>query len=251
MLRVAYHFARPDLNDAASEARYFVVNLPNLETGDGVALDFEVGVGDLAAWADAWEADVSAAVVFDPLFYTYPSFITEHNLTNDSFLARFPLWFASYQGQEPSAPGKWKTITIWQHSSTATVPGVTGQVDEDLTSLTRDQFKAFGKPGPVIKSKVPDLTDEAFKYYTQRGFTIDKTHALWTDALLPLYTFWKGLADSNHPMADLVKPGPQAGNEMGVSWGHTPGAGAVRLSNREVGVHSGASGWLPFQVELF
>jgi hypothetical protein len=249
MLRAAYHFARPELNGAQAEAQYFIANLPTLETGDGVALDFEVGVGDLAAWADAWEADVSAAVGFNPLFYTYPSFITEHNLTNDSFIARFPLWFASYQGQEPTAPGQWKTITIWQHSSTAVVPGVAGQVDEDITSLTRDQLKALGKPAPVTKA--PSIEDEATAYYGTRGFTVDKTHALWTDALLPLYVFWKGLADSNHPMADLVKPGTLAGNEVGVSWGHTPGAGAVRLSNREVGVHSSPSGWVGYQTELF
>ena len=52
--RGAYHFARPDLgNTPENEAAWFlsVVNVATLQPGDLLAVDFEMGAGDLSSWA--------------------------------------------------------------------------------------------------------------------------------------------------------------------------------------------------------
>lgn len=98
---------------------------------------------------------------------------------------------------------------------------------------------------------MPALAAEASDYYFQLGRSVDPTHAIWTECLLPLYTFWKQEAAAGNPLADLIKPGPLAGEEEGATWGGSQPAGVVRLTNREVGVRLDSGGqWLPYQVEL-
>src|SRR5688500_18892234 len=58
LVRGAYHFARPDDNKAEDEAKFFLDSIKqqvgDLEVGDFLALDLEVGSGDLGEWALTW-----------------------------------------------------------------------------------------------------------------------------------------------------------------------------------------------------
>ncbi len=95
------------------------------------------------------------------------------------------------------------------------------------------------------------LEKEAANYYFQLGKSVDRSHALWTACLLPLWTFWSKLASSNDPLADLVKPGPLVSGEIGATWGGARPAGVAALTNRRVGVYQDAAGaWHPYQAEL-
>ena len=150
----AYHFANPDggANDAANEAAWFLRNA-TVASGDLVpVLDLEVsnGLGSAAliSWAQTWLAQVEAATGVRPIIYTNSSFWAG-SMANTDWFARngYRLWIASWTtASQPTMPaGDWGGAgwTFWQHSSTASVPGVTGGVDADRfagTSIPRSMF---------------------------------------------------------------------------------------------------------------
>jgi lysozyme len=142
-LRVgAYHYANPDgaPNDAANEAAWFLRNA-NVASGDLVpALDLEVsnGLGSdaLIAWAQTWLTEVEAATGARPIIYTNASFWATSMANTDWFArAGYRLWVASWtSSSQPTMPaGNWAGAgwTFWQHTSSATVPGITGPIDAD------------------------------------------------------------------------------------------------------------------------
>src|SRR5581483_25131 len=145
--RAAYHFARADTAAAPeAEADHLLATLPALETGDAVALDLEVGSGDLSAYALRWMRRVEDKIGVRPLFYSYLAFIEEH-LTAPT-LAAYPLWLAAYGSQQPATPAPWTATALWQHTQTARVNGIDGNVDESLFGGTVEQLRAFGKSAP-------------------------------------------------------------------------------------------------------
>ena len=250
IVRGAYHFARPDVNSAAAEADYFLAAVGLLSPGDLLVLDFEVGSGNLAGWAQAWLDRVAARVGFLPLLYTYPSFVTEHGL-GTAALAAYPLWYASYQANWPPTPGQWASIAIWQHSDNAVVPGVAGIVDESYTTLTINELKALGRPAPVT----PGGTMDALTYFQQLGVHVDPTHAIYTEHLKPVYDYWLAHKDDvidGVVIGDLIKPGALVYPEYGAIWGNDRPAAQVKLQNRIAGVYQDEQGsWAnPYQASL-
>jgi GH25 family lysozyme M1 (1,4-beta-N-acetylmuramidase) len=244
LVRGAYHFAQPSQNPNgwAAEVDHFLATVGALEPGDLLVLDLEVGNGDLSGWASNWFSRAITRAGFRPFLYSYGPFIDAHNLHG---LSSNPLWLAAYQSQQPPTPAGWTNIAIWQHSDKASVPGVQGNVDENVTSLSLDQLKALGKQGgsPAV--------DPAETYYFQNGIKVDTSHALWTAALKPLYDFAQSLKAQGNPIFDLVNPGPITGPEAGATWGGTRPAATVKLSNRVIGVYQKTDGtWAPYQASL-
>jgi lysozyme len=139
----SYHFANPDaaVNDAANEASWFLRN-STISAGDlRPVLDLETSNGlnptALTAWAQTWLAQVTAATGVRPIIYTNNSFWSS-SMANTDWFARngySVLWIASWTtASQPTVPaGAWggNGWTFWQHSSTGTVPGITGAVDLD------------------------------------------------------------------------------------------------------------------------
>jgi lysozyme len=138
----SYHYANPDgaVNDAVNEATWFLGHA-TVASGDLVpALDLEVsnGLGSAAliSWAQTWLSQVEAATGIRPVIYTNASFWSSSMADTDWFArAGYRLWVAHWtSASQPSVPaGNWAGTgwTFWQHSSTATVPGITGAVDAD------------------------------------------------------------------------------------------------------------------------
>jgi len=139
----SYHFANPDsaVNDAANEAGWFLRNA-TVASGDLLpVLDLEVSNGLSAAalttWAQTWLAQVTAATGVRPTIYTNPSFWSS-SMANTDWFARNGyrvLWIAHWTtASQPTVPANgWggNGWTFWQHSSTGTVPGISGAVDLD------------------------------------------------------------------------------------------------------------------------
>lgn len=151
--RGAYHFARPGRNSAADEAAFFVSVVGDLlEPGDLVALDFEdedLPVGAMGGvWAGEWLATVETALGFRPLIYTYPSYVPERNVTAPA-LARYPLWWASYDLVAYPPPAPWGKYAIWQYTADGAVPGVAGKCDRDAFDGPVEALRALGKGGPA------------------------------------------------------------------------------------------------------
>ena len=139
----SYHFANPDAasNDAANEASWFLRNA-TIASGDiRPVLDLEVSNGldaaSLTAWAQTWLTQVSTATGILPIIYTNPSFWSASMADTDWFARNgySVAWIAHWTtAAQPTVPaGSWGGAgwTFWQHTSTGTVPGVTGAVDLD------------------------------------------------------------------------------------------------------------------------
>lgn len=142
----SYHFAHP-ANDPAKEAAFFLSHLPALQPGDLVALDLEIGTGNLSAWALVWLETVERALGFPPLFYSYPAFIAQS--INDPALAKYPLWLADYSAGGLANCGPWPVVALRQYGSTAHVAGIPGNVDGDELARDLAGLKALGKPAPT------------------------------------------------------------------------------------------------------
>jgi len=150
----AYHFGNPDAapNDAANEASWFLQNAA-VASGDLVpVLDLEVSNGldasALTTWAQTWLANVTAATGVKPLIYTNRNFWSTSMANTDWFAQNgYRVWIANWTtASQPTVPaGNWggQGWTFWQHTSTGTVAGISGDVDLDRfngTSLPASLF---------------------------------------------------------------------------------------------------------------
>jgi len=138
----SYHFANPDTapNDAGNEAAWFL-NHATIASGDLLpVLDFEVtnglGTSALVTWAQTWLTDVEQATGVKPLIYTTASFWSSAMGDTDWFARNgYRLWIAHWTtAAQPNVPASdWagQGWAFWQHSSTGSVPGITGAVDLD------------------------------------------------------------------------------------------------------------------------
>lgn len=74
-----------------------------------------------------------------PYIYTNPSWWDEKLMASDGLdFSEYPLWLAHYTAAEmPRLPFEWDDWTIWQYTSTGTVPGVAGNVDRDRINPRR------------------------------------------------------------------------------------------------------------------
>jgi len=130
----AYHFARPEHNSAVAEADHFshVIGKPGRRDLKPV-LDME-GKGD-EAWAHAFCKRVRENLGVTPIFYSYSSWIAEHNFKTP---VGNGLWLANYDGllHIAPAPAPWKRYVAHQYTSTAKMPGVTGNCDRSWGRLT-------------------------------------------------------------------------------------------------------------------
>jgi lysozyme len=138
----SYHFGNPDgaTNDALNEAHWFLQNA-TVPSGDLVpVLDLEasngLSAGALTTWVQTWLAEVESATGVKPVIYTNRNFWASSMADTDWFARNgYRLWIASWTtASQPTVPaGNWggNGWTLWQHSSTGTVPGVSGAVDLD------------------------------------------------------------------------------------------------------------------------
>lgn len=146
----AYHFARPDTSsgDAAAEANHFV-SIAGTFHGAGTlppVLDLEtsggLSVSALTSWVQTFLNTLEAATGRVPMIYTGPSFWSTY-MGNSTAFTRYPLWIAHYTSGSPTIPGGWSNYTFWQYTSSASVSGITGNVDHNRyrgTSLSLNQL---------------------------------------------------------------------------------------------------------------
>jgi GH25 family lysozyme M1 (1,4-beta-N-acetylmuramidase) len=140
----AYHFAHPDVNStnagAISEANYFLnVAGPYIKSCQlPPALDLEVSnsltSAQLTSWVQAWMTTVKNATGITPILYTDGSIA---NSLGSSMASYCNLWIADPDGSATVAPsatycGVWyPNWSFKQYSWTGTIPGISGNVDED------------------------------------------------------------------------------------------------------------------------
>jgi lysozyme len=163
-----YHFANPAL-DATAEADAFLTALGALQPGEVPALDIEACQGERSAFCLAWLERVEGATGVPPLLYTGQYFAQTQLL--DPALARYKLWVASYPddptdiSNPPSNCGVWDGFTLWQHTASASYPGIAGHVDENVTWLSLEALVALGKQAAPAEPE--QLTPARFRALRQ------------------------------------------------------------------------------------
>ncbi len=181
LYRGAYTFARPSLpvSSAATDADYFVrvagrfdspVDLPpvlDMEDAGGLT------AAQLADWIDVWVTEVQRLTGRDPTIYTGYYFWQDHVGSTTRF-SSLPLWYARYNTATQPGPlfGGWAGWTMWQWSSTGSVAGIDGAVDQDkfggsaadLAALAARRIPAR-KPAQVTAARNTDGRLEAFVWH--------------------------------------------------------------------------------------
>ena len=137
LINGAYAFARPELpmSSATEQADHFADTIGDITvTGTLPAiLDLESTGGlppaKLITWTQWFLERLRARTGRTPMLYTYPAFLSA-SLAGTKAFARYPLWLAAYQDSTPPAPAGWDAWSLWQYTSSASVPGIpTGGVD--------------------------------------------------------------------------------------------------------------------------
>lgn len=145
----AYHFARPGQPAIAQADAFAAVLGAAAPTAMAPVLDLEVtdGLNPLAlqSWTRAFLAELQARTGRLPMIYSSPGFWASAMAGDPSFAA-YPLWEAHYTDAAAPLPiGGWGTRwTLWQHTSTALVAGVSGLVDSDRSVGTLTPSAARG-----------------------------------------------------------------------------------------------------------
>jgi hypothetical protein len=123
----------------------------------------------LAQWINTWCTVVSnnayaSGVVVKPVIYVSAC----HANYFDSSVAQWTPWIANYNGQDPqtgtpwsacSGYNIWGTWTVWQYTSTGTIPGISGNVDHDVFNGTASSLLTTlvigGDGASVVSGSVP------------------------------------------------------------------------------------------------
>ncbi|MFB5192643.1 GH25 family lysozyme [Alicyclobacillus fastidiosus] len=129
----AYHFAHPESNDPTAEAKHFVSILQQTSTDLMPVLDLEspTSAGPLTgaqivAWVRTFVNYVEAQTGRKAMLYTGPWYA---NMFDLSGLGDIPLWVSVYGVSAPSQFADWTSYLMWQYTDTATVSGISGNVD--------------------------------------------------------------------------------------------------------------------------
>lgn len=145
--RGAYHFARPEGNDAIEEADALCLRLSmaGFEETDMVALDLEAGYGDLGPWTIEFCRRVEDRMGVVPIIYTGRWFSEPHGLGDYPEIANYPLWLAAYQPTMPAPPAPWSVVSFWQYTSSGQIPGIVGDVDLNVFNGSAEHLPLMGK----------------------------------------------------------------------------------------------------------
>lgn len=147
--RGAYHFFLAD-DDPQQQAKHYINTIGSLGPHDlPPMLDVEIldhrTKAQVASGALAWLKAIEKATGRTPVIYTGSNFGSSV-LSNPDF-ARYPLWIADYGKRINSIPEPWKHSgwTIWQHSETGKVEGISTAVDLNRFHADVSALKAFIK----------------------------------------------------------------------------------------------------------
>lgn len=166
IIRGAYHFFRPQKTAEEQVDNFLLVVKNVLEPGDlPPVLDLEhwpMEVGE--AWKNLafherisrvkiWLKKVADATGEKPIIYTSPSFWREYMRDTHDFTDH-PLWLAHYTRKpQPDVPANnWggNSYTIWQHTESGRVAGVSGPVDINRFNGSFEKLVALASSGHLV-----------------------------------------------------------------------------------------------------
>lgn len=105
-----------------------------------------------------WLETVEQELKQKPIICTYTSF---WNTLNADALQDYPLWVASYEPPPIELPNGWKHWTYWQHSSSGSLKGITGDVNLDYYNGFLSELKSQGNETEPTKTAPSSATSKA------------------------------------------------------------------------------------------
>ncbi len=145
-----FHFAYPQYNTPQSEALYFA-SIVDIQQNELLALDFEEPVSDPVNWVLTFLQTLSNSFGgYKPLVYMNLNLSNSYDWS-PVINAGFGSWIAAYDGNTAMPVTKWSVVAFKQWTDTATVPGISGQVDGDVFYGDISQFNKYGYQPPVIQ----------------------------------------------------------------------------------------------------
>jgi GH25 family lysozyme M1 (1,4-beta-N-acetylmuramidase) len=223
----SYSYVHPE-NSAVAQADDFASAIGTLPAGSlPPVMDLEETGGltpsQLVAWAHAFLNELQTRTGVLPMIYAGPNFWTTALGGNTGF-AQYPLWEAHYTSlAAPYQMGGWSTYTLWQYTSSATIPGISGAMDQDrFNSATGATLSNLHLPVGSFESATADGTG----LVTARGWAIDPdvpssaaTVEVFVDGVLQTLT-------ANGYRPDVAATYPLAGSSHGFSATAHAGPGA-------------------------
>jgi lysozyme len=158
LVRGAYHFGRPQTGrDPKAEVAEFLARMDQvggLQPGDLVpVLDLEkfgaagrLGPRQTLEWTRVWVSELRRRIGRAPIIYT--GVFWRETMRNPGDDLGCPLWLAAYVPKSRLSsliPLAWKEegLTLWQHTSTGTCPGIDGDCDLNRFDGPRATFDAL------------------------------------------------------------------------------------------------------------
>lgn len=141
----AYHFFSP--KRGALQAAYFLRRARPLKSDLPPMLDVELtesqirkmgGEAVMFREMGTWLARVERALGKRPLLYVSQTFVTRHLEHAPQNIRRHPVWIARYGEYKP-----YVHLAYWQVSPFGRVKGIRGEVDINVFSGTKEQFRLF------------------------------------------------------------------------------------------------------------
>jgi GH25 family lysozyme M1 (1,4-beta-N-acetylmuramidase) len=148
MYVAAYHFANPPKSTGAAQADYAVANAGNYKVGGQylpLMLDLEydpystnwcygLSPTQMVSWITAFMTEATTLTGAAPVIYT-PAQWWDTCTGNSVAFAGDVLWVPAYSAGTPGTlPAGWSSWSLWQYTSSGSVPGITGSVDLDYFS---------------------------------------------------------------------------------------------------------------------
>ncbi|OLF15202.1 GH25 family lysozyme [Actinophytocola xanthii] len=158
MYTYAYHFAIPNVSSGRTQAGYFVDRVGYQQDGrtlppaldiewnpyadrDGTNACYGLSKSQMVAWIRDFLAEVRRRTGVQPIIYTAAYWWRDCTGGTSAFSGN-PLWVASYAAK-PRMPSGWPTYAIWQHTSSATVPGISALTDGNIVRGGENTLRAL------------------------------------------------------------------------------------------------------------
>lgn len=126
--------------DAIAEADVFLASVGSLQSGELVpVLDVETPFTGMTSttlrtWIRVWVKRVNRRLGRKPMIYTNATSWGATGNTKEFAKAKYPLWVAEWGVSRPTVPAfNWARhgYSVWQYTSSGSVPGISGDVDMD------------------------------------------------------------------------------------------------------------------------
>jgi GH25 family lysozyme M1 (1,4-beta-N-acetylmuramidase) len=162
VIRGAYHFARPDISSGSTQAAYFASNggawsadsltLPgvlDIEYNPYGATCYGLSTTAMRTWITDFYNTYKSRTTRDVVIYSTANWWNTCTGSWTGMASKSPLFIAHYTtASYPTLAAGWTYYTVWQYTSTGTVSGVSGNVDRDKFSSTRDRLLALANNTP-------------------------------------------------------------------------------------------------------